>query len=433
VKIWQSVKLEDICRPKQWPTIPKIAMLEEGFPVYGANGIIGYYSEYNHSKPTVLITCRGATCGTINVCKPQSYVTGNAMALDDLDEEKISLEFLVLALKGTDFRKAINGVAQPQITRQSLKHIQIPLPPLEEQKRIAEILDAADALRAKRRESLAKLDDLLQSTFLDMFGDPVTNPKGWEAKNLEDLCLGITDIDHKMPKAVESGIPFVSAKDLADDGSISFEDVKQISEEDFKRLARKGKPQKGDIIYSRIGVKLGKARLVEVDFEFLASYSCCTIKPNTRLMHRHFLCYLLDSPFILRQAHSGVRAIAVPDLGLGKIKAFKIITPPPRPSATLCGDRVLGGGAEGQDEKAPRATGRSLRLPPATGLPRRSLITQPEKTHAHHQHIDREFQGNRQTSGHPNPPHYPPLRSQQRRQKHNPPSPPLPPPRPGEQ
>ena len=65
--------------------------------------------------------------------------------------------------------------------------LQIPLPPLDEQKRIAGILDAADALRAKRREALAQLDTLLQSTFLDMFGDPVTNPMGWEDRHLPDL------------------------------------------------------------------------------------------------------------------------------------------------------------------------------------------------------------------------------------------------------
>ena len=66
------------------------------------------------------------------------------------------------------------------IRRSDLEGFQIPLPPLAEQKRIAAILDAADALRAKRRESLAQLDTLLQSTFLEMFGDPVTNPMGWD-------------------------------------------------------------------------------------------------------------------------------------------------------------------------------------------------------------------------------------------------------------
>ena len=81
-------------------------------------------------------------------------------------------------------------------------------------------------------------------------------------------------------------------------------------------------------MYSRIGAKLGKARMVEVDFDFLASYSCCTIKPNAELIDPLFLCFQLDSPFILKQAHKGVRAIGVPDLGLNEIKNFKIVVPP---------------------------------------------------------------------------------------------------------
>ena len=75
----------------------------------------------------------------------------------------------------------MKGVAgQRRVPAEFFSQLKIPLPPLAEQKRIAAILDAADVLRAKRRESLAQLDTLLQSTFLDMFGDPVTNPKGWE-------------------------------------------------------------------------------------------------------------------------------------------------------------------------------------------------------------------------------------------------------------
>ena len=184
---WPLVNLPAICRPKQWPTIPKAKLLSSGYPVFGANGRIGHYSEYNHEEPTILITCRGATCGSINVCEPKSYVTGNAMALDALDESQADLEFLVHALESADFSGVITGVAQPQITRHSLARLKIPLPPLAEQKRIARILDAADALRAKRREALAQLDTLLQSTFLDMFGDPVTNPMGWEVKPLNEL------------------------------------------------------------------------------------------------------------------------------------------------------------------------------------------------------------------------------------------------------
>ena len=83
---WPKIPLSKVCRPKQWQTISQDKLLTEGFPVYGANGKIGFYSEYNHEYPTILITCRGATCGSINICEPKSYVTGNAMSLDDLDQ-----------------------------------------------------------------------------------------------------------------------------------------------------------------------------------------------------------------------------------------------------------------------------------------------------------------------------------------------------------
>lgn len=82
-------------------------------------------------------------------------------------------------------RRLVNGI---HLYPKDVARLKIPLPPLEEQKRIAAILDAADDLRAKRRESLAQLDALLQSTFLDMFGDPVINPKGWEVRALGELA-----------------------------------------------------------------------------------------------------------------------------------------------------------------------------------------------------------------------------------------------------
>ena len=98
-----------------------------------------------------------------------------------------------------------SGANLPRLSPKQLAALQIPLPPLDQQKRIARILDAADALRAKRREALAQLDTLLQSTFLDMFGDPVTNPMGWERKPLGEVIR------------VKSGDGLVS-KDIAPDG-----------------------------------------------------------------------------------------------------------------------------------------------------------------------------------------------------------------------
>ena len=187
-----KVKLTDICRPKQWKTISMSQLFNEGYPVYGANGKIGYYSEYTHEQPTLMITCRGATCGTVNISKPFSYINGNAMALDNIDVEQTDICFLYYCFLFRGFSDVISGSAQPQITRQGLEKIIIDLPEIEKQKQIVEILDISDSLRQKRKQQLTLLDDYLKSVFLNMFGDPLVNNKGLPQKRLGDLGEVVT-------------------------------------------------------------------------------------------------------------------------------------------------------------------------------------------------------------------------------------------------
>ena len=156
---------------------------------------------------------------------------------------------------------------------------------------------------------------------------PFEVPDGWAWSRLASICSLISDIDHKMPKAVNKGVLFLSAKDLLNDGTINYtNDVKMISEEDFIRLSRKALPQKNDIIYSRIGACLGKARVVTKDIRFLVSYSCCTIRPV--IIDSTFLASILDGDFVLVQAKEGTQSVGVPDLGIASIKQFLIPIPP---------------------------------------------------------------------------------------------------------
>lgn len=124
--------LTEICSPKQWKTIGTKDFTSEGYPVYGANGLIGKYKEFNHDKPTVMIGCRG-TCGVIHVSEGKSYINGNAMCLDDPIPE-INYKYLSAALKCYDFSKIITGTSQPQITIEGLKKVLVKIPTLEEQK-----------------------------------------------------------------------------------------------------------------------------------------------------------------------------------------------------------------------------------------------------------------------------------------------------------
>ena len=165
-------------------------------------------------------------------------------------------------------------------------------------------------------------DKYVEPTLPDTNGLPEL-PEGWCWTSLDSLCSVIADIDHNMPKSDQTGVKFLSAKDLLDDGTLNFtNNIKLISEADYVRLSRKVKPQRNDIIYSRIGARLGKSRLVETDERFLVSYSCCTIRPIVILPK--FLARYLDCDFVLRRAISDAQSIGVPDLGLEKIKAFAV-------------------------------------------------------------------------------------------------------------
>jgi len=182
---WVNASLFDICSPKQWPTISIKQLMKSGYPVYGANGKIGFYSSYNHENETILITCRGATCGVLNVCEAKSYVNGNAMALDNLDQNYVLLDYLFSALLDCGTKDAISGTAQPQITKAGLEVVSVPIAPLNEQKRIVAKIEALKVRSKAAREALAdvpkQVEQFKQSVLAAAFRGDLT--KAWREQN----------------------------------------------------------------------------------------------------------------------------------------------------------------------------------------------------------------------------------------------------------
>ena len=144
-EIWKTVKLKDIAEIYQPKTITSTELKDDGFPVYGANGVIGYYDEYNHQTKQIAITCRGSNCGNVNLTKEKSWITGNSMVVNVDNNEYVDKMFLYYYCKNTNFSKIISGSGQPQITRGPLANYAINIPEdLNEQKKIAEVLKTAD-------------------------------------------------------------------------------------------------------------------------------------------------------------------------------------------------------------------------------------------------------------------------------------------------
>ncbi|MGY2135530.1 restriction endonuclease subunit S [Pseudomonas reactans] len=182
-------------------------------------------------------------------------------ATDERLDQSYLLRVLPLALKEIEDRTPF--VTVKHLSVKSLREIEISLPPLSEQRRIAAILDKADALRAKRRETIAKLDQLLKSVFLEMFGDPVTNPKGWAGNTtLGDIALDMQYGPRFHNEAYSlNGIKIVRITDLSQTGELDFDAMPRMDVEDDVQVRFMLQP--GDIIFARTGATVGKVALIQ--------------------------------------------------------------------------------------------------------------------------------------------------------------------------
>jgi type I restriction enzyme, S subunit len=325
---WKKVKLTDVCRPKQWKTLSMSDLDEVGYPVYGANGKIGFYKEYTHESETLLITCRGATCGTVNICEPKSYVNGNAMALDNLSKD-YNLKFLFYFFIFRGFNDVISGSAQPQITGQGLSKIQIPLPDLATQKHIAEVLDKADALRQQNRQLLAHYDELLQSTFIELFGDPVKNPKGWEVRKLgevaENIQIGPFGSLLHQEDYVTGSIPLINPTHISQ-MRIFPDNNLTVTLEKYQTL-KNYHLKENDVIMGRRGEMARCALVTEKEQGWLCGTGSLFIRPSQSIVSK-YLVYFFSNEKTKKVLESEAQGVTMANLNTKIIKNFPFPLPP---------------------------------------------------------------------------------------------------------
>lgn len=323
---WPVVKLHEICRPRQWKTIPASKLKPEGYPVYGANGKIGFYSEYTHQEPTLTITCRGATCGNVHISDPFSYINGNAMALDNLDSNLADIKYLYYFFLSRGFDDVISGSAQPQITGQGLTKVTVPLPPLEEQKRISAILDKADVIRHKRQQAIQLADDFLRSVFLDMFGDPVTNSKGWGKNQLQEVCHKVVDCPHSTPKWTENGVIGLRTSNLTK-GGWNWNDKRFVSEATYSDRTKRAELKENDIILSREGT-VGIAALVPPNTKMCMGQRLVQLRANTDLICPEFLLFFLLYELEPERISRVMAGSTSKHLNVKDLKSLEVFIPP---------------------------------------------------------------------------------------------------------
>jgi type I restriction enzyme S subunit len=246
------------------------------------------------------------------------------------DKDSIFFPYLKRVL-GTNrakqhYLRFAGGGVQINLSKEDLLSLEIPLPPLEEQRRIAAILDKADGVRRKRKEAIRLTEELLKSTFLEMFGDPVTNPKGWEICELQNVCNRVTDGTHQPPNWADEGIPFLFVSNIVN-GEIDFKVSKHITEESWFELTSRCPIEINDILYTTVG-SYGNAALVRTKNRFCFQRHIAHIKPDSRSIEPEFLLGMMQSDWIRQQADKQARGVAQKTLNLRELKKFTIFTPP---------------------------------------------------------------------------------------------------------
>ena len=337
---WKKVKLEDISQiiAGQSPESKYYNQEGDGLPFFQGKADFGLETpnvRYWCTVPTkiaypkdILLSVR-APVGPTNICNLESCI-GRGLAAIRVGS-KLNHKYLYWWFKSFEEKLADkgNGSTFSSITSKDIKELEVPLPPLEIQQQIADTLDKADALRRKDEELLKKYDELARAIFYDMFGDPIENEKGWEVKNLKDLCIQITDGTHFSPPSVSSGVPYITAKHIKKNGVDFYSNPTFVAEEHHKEIYARCKPSKGDILYIKDGATTGIAAINNYDFEFSMLSSLALIKPKTDVLNNMYLKYWLNNEKVKnRYINEFMAGAAIQRFTLTKINQFKINLPP---------------------------------------------------------------------------------------------------------
>ena len=269
----------------------------------------------------ILICVVGATSGKIN--KGEDCAIGRSVAAIRAKQDVLDINYLYFFLKSWSSRllEMSQGAAQTVITKDMLYYLQIPLPPLPQQQKIANILDAADALRQNDKALIAKYDELTQALFLDMFGDPVSNPKGWEKFELKKLLKNVNKIGR------DFNIKNIQYVDIS---SIDNSKFMITSTTNYQLEDRPSRAQQilenGDVLLATVRPNLKNIAINIVD-GFIASTGFYVCRCNDKINNR-FLFEVLKSDSVTNYFVGITAGANYPAVKSSDVSKFLICLPP---------------------------------------------------------------------------------------------------------
>ena len=327
-------RLDSICGMKmgQSPDSSSYNENGKGIPFFQGNADFGVI------HPTVRVWCDAPTkiayegdilisvrapIGALNIANTECCI-GRGLAALTVDETVCDKQYLWygLASKVDELNSKGTGSTFKAISKNVLAETEIPLPTIDIQKQISLKLDNVCNLISLRKQQLSKLDELVKSRFIELFGD---TPDG-EKVAMADICRIITDGTHQPPKFVSEGIPFLFVSNIVTN-EIRYDAQKFISEETYAELIKRTPIAIGDILLSTVG-SYGHPAVVKTEKPFCFQRHIAYLKPNADIVDSEYLRGAILSADVQRQIDEGVKGIAQKTLNLSEIRKIRLPLPP---------------------------------------------------------------------------------------------------------
>lgn len=351
----EKMRLGDIAqlingdRGKNYPSQSDIAQKGE-IPFVNAGHLNGkgidfkemnYISEEKYNKlnsgkfqkDDILYCLRGSLGKKAIVSSNINGAIASSLVIIRPDPAKVSGEYLMFALDSPAIReqlvKANNGSSQPNLSATSVREYRVELPELSLQEEVVEKLEKVISIIDGRKQEVQLLDDLIRARFVEMFGDPATNPMRWSETTIGDECFYIKDGPHKSLPDIgkeNGGHPFISVRNIVN-GYIDFSTARYISDEDYANAIKKCHPEKGDMLYSKGGTT-GIAKLIDIDEEFANWVHVAVLKFDKSKLNGIFFENMLNGDYCFEQSQRLTKGIANRDLVLSAMAQIKMYRPP---------------------------------------------------------------------------------------------------------
>jgi len=284
-----------------------------------------------------------ASSGSINIVGKAAYSTDNLNStfgafckLIRPNTKHVLPGYLNFYFQSNAYRKKISSLAQGaninNLKNEHIDELEILLPSLPEQKRIAEILDKADALRQKNKQLLAAYDELLQATFLDMFGDPSSNKYGYDRRTLKEISLRFSDgpfgSNLKTEHYSNEGVQVVRLQNIGINEFVE-DDITYVNQKHYENVLKKYSCYPDDIVIATLGIPNIRACVVPKHIKVSVNKADCVLfRVNSHIVNNQYVSHLLNQYGFLSMAKSFMHGQTRTRISSGQLAKISIPIPP---------------------------------------------------------------------------------------------------------